>query len=184
RTYSALLGAFISKNCITLAQIAEAEGAAAVTLHARTREQFYAGKAHWDDIRRVKESLSIPVIGNGDIIVPEDVAAMRAQTGCDSVMIGRGALGNPFLFRQLREYAETGRYQPVTDTEKLETVVRHLELLVQYKGERLGILEARKHIAWYLKGVPHSAAAKSKAFAASTLDEMKSVAEAVWHPRQ
>ncbi len=162
-------------NCVELAKAVEAAGAAAVTLHGRTREQQYSGKANWQAIKAVKQAVSIPVIGNGDITCPEDVRAMYEETACDSVMIGRGVLGNPFLFRQIQEYLEIGSYSEPSTRDKQETIFRHLDLLVQYKGEHLGILEARKHIAWYLKGIPHSAAAKAKAFSTSTLTDMKDV---------
>ncbi len=163
------------KNCVNLAQLAESEGVSAVTLHARTREQFYAGKANWDDIAAIKKAVSIPVIGNGDIFKPEDVVLMKERTGCDSVMIGRGAQGNPFIFRQIQEYLKTGSYSPVSSDEKKETMLKHLKLLVHYKGEHLGILESRKHVAWYLKGIPHSSNAKNKAFSASTFSEMQEI---------
>lgn len=169
-----------SKNCVVLAQAAEAAGAAAVTLHARTRQQFYSGAADSTDIAAVKRAVSIPVIGNGDITAPEDVIRIKKETGCDSVMIGRAAEGNPFLFRQMKEFLATGRYTPVTRAEKCATIHKHLDLLVEHKGEHTGILEARKHIAWYFKGIPHSAAAKNRAFAAVTLNEMKEIVNSVF----
>ena len=169
-----------SKNCVPLAQMAEAEGVGAVAIHGRTRNQFYAGKADWSEIKAVKQAVKIPVIGNGDLFTPEDAEKMLSQTGCDSIMIGRGAQGNPFLFRQIKEYLETGTYLPVSPEEKKETVQKHLSLLVEQKGEKLGILESRKHIAWYLKGIPHSSAAKNKAFSASTLAEMQAIVSEIF----
>ncbi|MBE7048280.1 MAG: tRNA dihydrouridine synthase DusB [Ruminococcaceae bacterium] len=169
-----------SKNCVQLAQLAETEGASAVTLHGRTREQFYAGSACWEDIRLVKKAVTIPVIGNGDITSPETAMAMLKETSCDSIMIGRGALGNPFIFRSCKEYLKSGTYRAITEIEKKETILHHLELLVKHKGEKLGILEARKHIAWYLKGIPHSAIYKNKAFTATTLEDMKAIICDVW----
>ena len=164
-----------SKNFLELGQIAQAEGAAAVTLHARTRAQFYSGNADWEDIKRLKDRLTIPVIGNGDIFTPEDVLSMQKKTGCDSVMIGRGAQGNPFIFRQIKEYLQTGSCGAVTLEERKEVMHRHLALMVQYKGEARGILEARKHIAWCLKGLPHSACVKARVFTAGTLKEMQDI---------
>ncbi len=169
-----------SKNCVALAQIAEAEGVSAVAIHGRTRNQFYAGKADWSEIAAVKQAVKIPVIGNGDIFTPEDAKRMLTETGCDSIMIGRGAQGNPFLFRQIKDYLKTGNYQTISPEKKRETVQKHLSLLVEQKGEKLGILESRKHIAWYLKGIPHSAVVKNKAFSASTLAEMQAIVSEIF----
>lgn len=161
-----------SKNAVLLAQIAEEEGAAAIAVHGRTRSDFYSGKADWDIIKSVKEAVSIPVTGNGDIFTPEDALRMFDYTGCDSVMIGRGAEGNPFLFRAVRQAVEGKEPTAVLAEEKQSAIRRHMELLVQVKGEHIGILEARKHLAWYVKGTPGAGKLKSQAFQASTLSEV------------
>lgn len=141
-------------NAVEIAKIIEEAGAAAVSVHGRTREQYYSGKADWDIIRRVKEAVSIPVIGNGDVTSGEKAAAMRAQTGCDGIMIARGAEGNPWIFSELAAYEETGICPPRPDADQIkETMLRHARLLIEYKGEYLGIREMRKHVGWYTKGM-------------------------------
>lgn len=145
-------------NAVEMAKIAEASGAAAVAVHGRTREQYYSGKADWDIIRQVKEAVSIPVIGNGDLLSAEDVIAMYEQTGCDGFMIGRGAQGNPWIFKQVLHYFETGEklakpsFEEVTDM-----MLRHARMMLEFKGEYTGIREIRKHGAWYTAGYPNSA---------------------------
>ena len=144
-------------NAVELAHIAQESGAAAVAVHGRTREQYYAGHADWDIIRQVKEAVSIPVIGNGDIRTPEDVAAMAEQTGCDGYMIARGAEGNPWIFRQILHYFETGEHlSPPDFSEVTEMLLRHAKMQIDCKGDYTGIREIRKHAAWYTAGYRNS----------------------------
>ena len=145
-------------NAVEMAKIAEDAGAAAVAVHGRTREQFYSGKADWDIIRRVKEAVSIPVIGNGDLLTAEDVIAMGEQTGCDGFMIARGAQGNPWIFKQILHYFETGEHLPKPSIEEVtQMILRHARMMLEFKGEYIGIREIRKHAAWYTAGYPNSA---------------------------
>ena len=144
-------------NAVELAHIAQESGAAAVAVHGRTREQYYAGHADWDIIRQVKEAVSIPVIGNGDIRTPEDVAAMAEQTGCDGYMIARGAEGNPWIFRQILHYFEKGEHLARPDfSEVTEMLLRHAKMQIDCKGDYTGIREIRKHAAWYTAGYRNS----------------------------
>lgn len=145
-------------NAVEIAKIIEEAGASAVAVHGRTREQYYSGKADWEIIRQVKEAVSIPVIGNGDVTSGEKAIAMREQTGCDGVMIARGAQGNPWIFSELLEYERTGRLPDRPDVEEIkQTMLRHARLQIEYKGDFTGIREMRKHVAWYTKGL-HGAA--------------------------
>lgn len=145
-------------NAVEIAKIIEEAGGAAVAVHGRTREQYYSGKADWEIIRQVKEAVSIPVIGNGDVTSGEKALEMRERTGCDGVMIGRGAQGNPWIFHELLEYDRTGKLPPGPSKEQIkETMLRHARLQLEFKGEYLGIREMRKHVAWYTKGMEGSA---------------------------
>ena len=142
---------------VEIAQIAEQAGASAVTIHGRTKSEFYTGKADWDIIKKVKQSVNIPVIGNGDIIDEESALQMFEQTGVDGIMIGRGSFGNPWIFRNIKHYLETGEKLPQpTNNEKLEVMEKHIELAVKEKGEDVAIKELRKHIAWYTKNLKNS----------------------------
>ena len=167
-----------SVNAVEIAKIAESCGVAAVAVHGRTREQYYSGKADWEIIRQVKEAVKIPVIGNGDVFQPEDAEAMLKQTGCDGVMIGRGAKGNPWIFSRTQHYLETGEILPGPSVAEIrDMILHHGSLLSQYKGEKMAMREMRKHMAWYTAGLPHSAALRNEINQIETLDEMKQLLE-------
>lgn len=151
-----------SINGVEIAKIAEEEGIAAITIHARTRDMFYSGKADWDYIREVKESIDIPVIGNGDIFEPQDAIRMFEHTKCDGVAIGRGSQGNPWIFKRILRLLDGKEDIPPSVEEKVNTCLRHLDLICEIKGERIGIREMRKHSAWYLKGLKNSNEIKNK----------------------
>jgi len=165
-------------NAVEMAKIAEENGAAAITVHGRTREQFYSGKADLDIIKAVKDAVSIPVIGNGDIAGGESAKRMLDYTGCDAIMIGRGAQGNPWIFAEVLHFLKTGeKLSPPTIKERAEKMTEHLELLVKYKGEYRGIQEARKHISWYIKGMKGGARLREVINRAETKEDMLLVIE-------
>lgn len=160
-------------NAPEIAHIVEESGGAAVAVHGRTREQFYTGKADWDIIRQVVERVNIPVIGNGDVCSAEDVIAMEQQTGCDAVMIGRGARGNPWIFSRINEYRRTGVLPPKPDVAEIKRMIKkHALLQLRYKGEYLGIREMRKHVAWYTTGLKDSAALRNEVNLTESMDEL------------
>ena len=161
-------------NAVEIAKIIEDAGAAAVAVHGRTREQYYSGKADWDIIRQVKEAVSIPVIGNGDVVSGESALAMQKQTGCDGVMIGRGSQGNPWIFSELIEYEKTGKMPERPSRDEIrDMILRHAKLQLEYKGEYLGIREMRKHVAWYTTGMPNSAKLRNEINAVETYEQLE-----------
>lgn len=167
-------------NAVEIAKIAEDAGAAAVAVHGRTREQFYGGQADWEIIARVKEAVSIPVIGNGDVTDGESARRMLAQTKCDAVMIGRAARGNPWLFREIAAYLEDGSVLPVpSPEEKKEMILRHAALQLAVKGEYTGVREMRKHLSWYTAGMPHSAKLRGLVNQAESFEEIERLVESL-----
>lgn len=165
-----------SVNAVEFAKMIEDAGGAAVTVHGRTREQYYSGKADWDIIRQVKESVSIPVIGNGDVMSGEDALRMQETTGCDGVMIGRGAQGNPWIFSELLEYDRTGVMPPRPDASVIrDTMLRHARLQIEYKGDYIGIREMRKHVAWYTKGMRGAARLRDEINRVESYEELESL---------
>lgn len=162
-----------SVNAVEFAKMAEQSGAAAVAVHGRTREQFYSGKADWDIIRQVKEAVRIPVIGNGDIFTPQDAGRMMEETGCDGVMVARGAKGNPWIFRRIDHYLKTGEVLPKPKPEEVkQMILRHAALLAEFKGEYTAMREMRKHVSWYTAGYPHSAALRNDINLVETMEEL------------
>jgi len=161
-------------NAAEIAKIVEEAGGAAVAVHGRTREQYYSGKADWEVIRQVKEAVSIPVIGNGDVVSGETALAMMKQTGCDGVMIGRAAQGNPWIFRELAEYGKTGVHPEMPAKEmRKNAMLRHARLQIEFKGKYLGIREMRKHVAWYTKGMEGSAKLREAINRVESYDELE-----------
>ena len=163
-------------NAVEIAKIIEEAGASAVAVHGRTREQYYSGKADWDIIRQVKEAVSIPVIGNGDVTSPQKAEELVKETGCDGIMIARGAEGNPWIFSEMVSYEETGVLPPRPDKDAVrEMMLKHARLQLQYKGEFSGIREMRKHVAWYTKGLKGAARLREKVNAVESLDELENL---------
>ncbi|MCX5780259.1 MAG: tRNA dihydrouridine synthase DusB [Firmicutes bacterium] len=163
-------------TCVELASVAQEEGAAALILHPRTRMQFFAGVSDWTLIKKVKAQVQIPVIGNGDIHSPQDAGRMLAETGCDAVMIGRAALGNPFIISATLEYLRSGQLQdPPSREERIETARRHLQLAIACKGEWVAVREMRKQLAWYIKGRPGAAHIRTQLNTATSLDQILTI---------
>lgn len=167
-----------SVNAVEIAKIIEDAGAAAVAVHGRTKEQYYSGRADWDIIRQVKEAVSIPVIGNGDVDSPQSARRLIEETGCDGIMIGRAAQGNPWIFGRIQEYLETETLLPPPSMEEIKAMIlRHARLQLEYKGEYTGMREMRKHVAWYTAGMPHSAAVRRQVNAVENFEELEVLLE-------
>ena len=165
-------------QAVEIAKIAESCGVAAIAVHGRTREQYYGGKADWDIIKAVKEAVKIPVIGNGDIFSPQDAKAMKEYTGCDGLMVGRAARGNPWIFKEINEYLKTGIVPEKPSAEEVKNMIlKHASMLIEYKGEYTAVREMRKHIAWYTQGLPHSAELRRRCNEIVSWESLKEVIE-------
>lgn len=162
-------------NALDIAKIAEEEGVSGLTIHGRTRDMFYSGRADWDFIAKVKESVTIPVIGNGDIFQPEDGIKMLKETRCDGIAIGRGARGNPWIFQRIKKLKNGQDQGPPGINEVVDTIIRHLDLLCKFKGEDRAVREIRKHIAWYLKGKTDSSRVRNKIYKTLDREEIKNI---------
>ncbi|MEA5083065.1 MAG: tRNA dihydrouridine synthase DusB [Lachnospiraceae bacterium] len=163
-------------NAVEIAKIAEKNGASAVAVHGRTREQYYSGKADWDIIKAVKAAVDIPVIGNGDIFTPQDAKAMIDHTGCDAIMVGRGSQGNPWIFKRIIHYLETGELLPEpTSAERANMALRHAKMLIDYKGEYTGVREMRRHLSDYTKGMKGAAEMRGKINTATSFEQIEAM---------
>ena len=162
-----------NENFIKVGKAIERAGAKAVALHPRTKTDLFKGNANWNQIKELKEALSIPVIGNGDIKTPEDAKRMLDETGCDFVMIGRAAMGNPFIFKEINDYLNTGKYEKVSDDIKFDTMIEHFNHLEELKSEKVAVMEMRTHAAWYVKGMRESAIFKNKLNEITTRRELE-----------
>jgi len=168
-------------NAVEIAKIAESCGVAAVAVHGRTREQYYSGKADWDIIRQVKEAVKIPVIGNGDVVDALSAKALQDSTGCDGIMIGRAAQGNPWIFREVTSYLETGIIPPKPTPQQVkEVIIKHANLQLEYKGEYTGVREMRKHLSWYTTGYPHSARFRQMINTMESMEELINSVEEIF----
>ncbi|MBQ9942152.1 MAG: tRNA dihydrouridine synthase DusB [Christensenellaceae bacterium] len=168
-----------TETCVEFARMAQEAGADLIAVHGRTREQYYEGKADWQAIARVKQAVYIPVLANGDVFSPEDAKAILEVTGADGVMVARGALGNPMIFREIREYLSTGSYRKATWQERLEVAVQQARLTCQYKPERMAMREMRKHGAWYVKGLKNAARWREKLVRVETLADYEGFMEQI-----